>query len=114
LQTPQKNPSAFPKQTQLSQITVHKRSGFGPIGHRGGFAVVGAGEARGGWTGLQGGPVADARAHLGEGALACGRSLVRCGVNVDVLGPVLGVGVMAKRPQGLLNVGDSFRFPRGW
>jgi hypothetical protein len=29
--------------------------------------------------------------------------------NPDVLGPVPEVGVMARRPQGLLNVGDSFR-----
>jgi hypothetical protein len=37
-----------------------------------------------------------------------------------VLGPIPGVGVMAKRPQGLLNVGGSFRadggaaFLRSW
>jgi hypothetical protein len=31
----------------------------------------------------------------------------------NVLGPVPEVDVMAKRPQGLLNVGDSFRADGG-
>jgi hypothetical protein len=41
-------------------------------------------------------------------------------VSNNVLGPVPGVDVMAKRPQGLLDVGDSFRtdggaaFLRSW
>jgi hypothetical protein len=32
---------------------------------------------------------------------------------LNVLGPVPEVGVVAKRPQGLLNVGDSFRADGG-
>jgi hypothetical protein len=32
----------------------------------------------------------------------------------DALGPAPGVGVVAKGPQGLLNVGGSFRADGGW
>jgi hypothetical protein len=39
--------------------------------------------------------------------------VVRCPWQQNVLGPVPGVDVMAKRPQGLLNVGDSFRADGG-
>jgi hypothetical protein len=37
-------------------------------------------------------------------------SIGRCVGMPYVLGPVPGVDVMAKRPQGLLDVGGSFRF----